>query len=81
METYGDNEGLLETKNLLSNTDIVGACAKEWAKTKCKSYKLTNVTVFRFYSEQFTRCVKTQHCQSHLRMTILLIVQSAKTIR
>ena len=37
---------LAKVKNVLSNTDVIEACAKERANTKWKFHKLINVTIF-----------------------------------
>ena len=39
-------EDLVIIKNALSDNDIIEACTKDWATTKWKIYKLTDVTVF-----------------------------------
>ena len=49
---------LTKIKNLLCNNEIIESCTREWANTKFKFYKLTNVTIFAALLKEVPRGCK-----------------------
>ena len=51
-------QDLTKSRNLTSNTDVIKSCTKERANTKCKFYKLTNVTIVTALLREVPLCCK-----------------------